>query len=129
MLECYQAYADYGDMMSLTEEIFTAAATTAGKGPEIEYQGEKIDLRPPFRRARMVDLVREVSGRELYGTELAEYYEDRVEPTLRQPTFVMDYPVEVSPLARKREDDPHFVERFELVVTGREWANNERLAA
>jgi lysyl-tRNA synthetase class 2 len=123
MLECYQAYADYHDMMSLTEEIVVAAATAAGRGLEIEYQREKIDLRPPYRRARMVDLVREVAGRELHGTELAEYYEDRVEPTLRQPTFVMDYPVEVSPLARRRSEDSRFVERFELVVAGREYAN------
>jgi lysyl-tRNA synthetase class 2 len=71
----------------------------------------------------MVDLVREATGRELAGKELAEAYEELVEPGLRQPTFVTDYPVEVSPLARRRSDDPRFVERFELVVLGREHAN------
>ena len=123
MLECYQAYADYEDMMSLTEEIIQAAAGAAGKGPEVEYEGEMIDLRPPFRRARMSDLVLEATGRQLFGAELAECYEERVEPALRQPTFVTDYPVEVSPLARRRADDPRFVERFELIVAGREFAN------
>jgi lysyl-tRNA synthetase, class II len=71
----------------------------------------------------MVDLVREATGREMAGEELADAYEEAVEPSLWEPTFVMDYPVEVSPLARRRDDDPRFVERFELVVTGREWAN------
>jgi lysyl-tRNA synthetase class 2 len=111
MLECYQAYADYEDMMTLTEEIVEASARTAGGDLEITYQGEKIDLRPPYRRARMVDLVREATGLELHGTELADRYEEEVEPKLRQPTFVMDYPVEVSPLARRRADDPRFVSR------------------
>jgi lysyl-tRNA synthetase class 2 len=123
MLEAYQAYADYEDMMALTEAIVEAAATVAGGGLEVTYQGEKIDLRPPFRRARMVDLVHEVTGAELAGAELVEAYEERVEPKLRQPTFVMDYPVEVSPLARRRADDPRFVERFELIAGGRELAN------
>ena len=123
MLECYQAFADYEDMMALTERIFEVAAEAAGGSLEVTYQGEKVDLRPPYRRARMVDLVREATGRELAGKELAEAYEELVEPGLRQPTFVTDYPVEVSPLARRRSDDPRFVERFELVVLGREHAN------
>jgi lysyl-tRNA synthetase class 2 len=71
----------------------------------------------------MVDLVREATGRELVGQALFAAYEDAVEPNLWQPTFVIDYPVEVSPLARRREDDPRFVERFELVATGRELGN------
>jgi lysyl-tRNA synthetase class 2 len=123
MLECYQAFADYEDMMALTEDIVQAAAGAAGGSIEIVYQGEKIDLRPPFRRARMVDLVREATGRDLDGAELVDCYEAQVEPGLRQPTFVLDYPVEVSPLARRRADDPRFVERFELIVGGRELAN------
>jgi lysyl-tRNA synthetase class 2 len=123
MLECYQAFADYEDMMTLTEEIVEAAAGAAGVGGEVVYQGERIELRPPYRRARMVDLVREAMGRELAGAELVEGYEAQVEPRLRQPTFVMDYPVEVSPLARRRADDPRFVERFELIAGGRELAN------
>jgi lysyl-tRNA synthetase class 2 len=123
MLECYQAFADYEDMMALTEKIVEEAARAAGDSLEVTYQGEKVDLRPPYRRARMVDLVRQATGRELAGKELVEAYEELVEPGLRQPTFVTDYPVEVSPLARRRSDDPRFVERFELVVLGREYAN------
>ena len=123
MLEAYQAFADYQDMMTLTEDIFRVAAEAAGGSLEVTYQGEKIDLRPPYRRARMVDLVREATGQELAGKELADRYEEKVEPGIRQPTFVIDYPVEVSPLARRRSDDPRFVERFELVIVGREHAN------
>ena len=123
MLEAYQAFADYQDMMTLTEDILRVAAEAAGGSLEVTYQGEKIDLRPPYRRARMVDLVREATGQELAGKELADRYEEKVEPGIRQPTFVIDYPVEVSPLARRRSDDPRFVERFELVIVGREHAN------
>ena len=123
MLEAYQAYATYEDMITLTEDIVQAAAVAAGRGLEVTYQGEKIELQPPFRRARMVDLVREATGRELAGNELVECYEELVEPNLRQPTFVLDYPLEVSPLARRRPDDPRFVERFELIASGRELAN------
>jgi lysyl-tRNA synthetase class 2 len=71
----------------------------------------------------MADLVRDATGRELAGHALAEAYEEEVEPELWQPTFVLDYPVEISPLARRRPDDPGFVERFELVIVGREHAN------
>ena len=123
MLEAYQAFADYQDIMTLTEDIFRVAAEAAGGLLEVTYQGEKIDLRPPYRRARMADLVREATGQELAGKELADSYEEKVEPGIRQPTFVTDYPVEVSPLARRRSDDPRFVERFELVIVGREHAN------
>ncbi len=123
MLECYQAYADYDDMMALTEAIVVAAAEAAGGPLEITYQGESLSLLPPFRRARMVDLVREATGRDLAGRELFQTYEEVVEPAIRQPTFVLDYPVETSPLARRRADDPRFVERFELVAVGRELAN------
>jgi len=123
MLECYQAYADYEDMMELTEGIVVAGAEAAGRPLDTSYQGRSIDLRPPFRRARMADLVLEATGRELAGHELYEAYEEHVEPGLWDPTFVLDYPVEVSPLARRSPDDPRFVERFELVAVGREHAN------
>lgn len=123
MLECYQAYADYEDMMALTEELVAEAAGAAGRSEDVVYQGEAIRLSPPFRRERMQDLVLEATGRELVGPELMKVYEEAVEPTLRQPTFVIDYPVETSPLARRRADDPRFVERFELVCVGRELAN------
>ncbi|HEX6487330.1 MAG TPA: lysine--tRNA ligase [Candidatus Dormibacteraeota bacterium] len=123
MLEAYQAYATYEDVMELTEQLVSAAAGAAGGGLEITYQGRALDLTPPYRRERMADLVREATGRELVGLELFEAYEEHVEPAIWDPVFVIDYPVEVSPLARKRPDDPRFVERFELVIAGREHAN------
>ncbi|MEP7104369.1 MAG: lysine--tRNA ligase [Chloroflexota bacterium] len=123
MLEAYQAYATYEDMMELSEALIVAGAEAAGTPLRTTYQGEDIDLTPPFKRATMSDLVREATGRDLAGAELDEVFEAEVQPKLRQPTFVLDYPVEVSPLARRREDDPRFVERFELVIAGREYAN------
>lgn len=123
MLECYQAYADYEEMMRLTEAIVVAGAEATDSPLCITYQGEQIDLRPPYRRERMQDLVLEATGRELVGMELNDVFEEEVLPSLRQPTFVLDYPVEVSPLARRRADDPRFVERFELIAVGRELAN------
>jgi lysyl-tRNA synthetase class 2 len=123
MLEAYQAYATYEDMMELTEALLVAAAGAAGTSLQTTYQGEEIDLTPPFRRATMRDLVREATGRDLAGPELDQVFEAEVQPKLRQPTFVLDYPVEVSPLARRLADDPRFVERFELIIAGREYAN------
>ena len=148
MLESYQAYATYEDTMELVEGLVAAAASAAGRDLEIVYQGEAISLRAPFRRARMVDLVREATGIDVlalpetadlaraatsagvrlepgaaWGQVVNELFEQKVEAGLRQPTFVIDYPVEVSPLARRREDDPRFTERFEIVVTGRELGN------
>ena len=123
MLETYEAFATYEDVMRLVEDLVVAAAEAAGTGLEIIYQGRPLNLRPPFRRERMADLVLEATGRELGGLELFEAYEEHVEPGIWDPVFVIDYPVEVSPLARRREDDPRFVERFELVVAGREHAN------
>ncbi|MDQ6898487.1 MAG: lysine--tRNA ligase [Candidatus Dormibacteraeota bacterium] len=122
-LECYQAFTDLSGMLELTERIVNAAAEAAGTEPEVEYEGQRILLRPPFQRRRMVDLVAEKTDRQLTGVALAEAYEQLVEPALVQPTFVTDYPVETSPLARRREDDPRFVERFELIIGGREYAN------
>src|SRR5947208_15832049 len=71
----------------------------------------------------MADLVLEYTGRRAAGEELNDLFEEHVEPRLRQPTFVIGYPVEISPLARPREDDPRFVERFEHIILGREYAN------
>jgi lysyl-tRNA synthetase class 2 len=123
LLESYQAYADYEDVMQLVEDIIVVAAMAAEKPLETSYQGESVDLTPPFRRERMADLVLEHTGRHAVGEELNDLFEEHVEPRLRQPTFVLDYPVEISPLARPREDDPRFVERFELIILGREYAN------
>jgi len=109
--------------MRLVEDLFVVAAMAAGRPLETSYQGEAVDLTPPFRRERMADLVLEHTGKHAVGEELNELFEEHVEPRLRQPTFVIDYPVEISPLARPREDDPRFVERFELIILGREYAN------
>jgi lysyl-tRNA synthetase class 2 len=123
MLECYEAYADYDDVMRLVEDMIVASTAAAGRTSQITYQGEEISLAPPFRRARMADLVLEHTGKQAVGKELNDLFEEDVQARLREPTFVTDYPIEVSPLARPRDDDPRFVERFELVVLGREYAN------
>jgi lysyl-tRNA synthetase class 2 len=123
LLECYQAYADYEDMMQLTEDLMVVSAMASNRPLETSYEGESVDLTPPYRRERMADLVLEHTGRNAEGEELNDLFEEHVQPRLRQPTFVLDYPVEVSPLARPREDDPRFVERFELIILGREYAN------
>jgi len=149
MLESYEAYADYHDVMDLTEALLQRAATAAVGTLELTYQGREVSLAGPFRRATLLDLVREATRRpELtYDLELAdlralcaehevhtedawgagklmlELYEALVEHTLWDPTFVIDYPVEVSPLARKHRSEPHVTERFELIVTGREFGN------
>ena len=123
MLESYEAYVDYHDVMKLVEDIIVAAAGAAERPLATSYQGEAVDLSPPFRRERMADLVLEHTGRQAYGIELNDLFEQHVEPKLRQPTFVLDYPVEISPLARRCDYDPRFVERFELIILGREYAN------
>ena len=99
------------------------ATAAAGRTSKITYQGEAIDLTPPLRRERMADLVSEHTDRQAFGKELNDLFEEHVQPKLREPTFVTDYPIEISPLARPRDDDPRFVERFELIILGREYAN------
>jgi lysyl-tRNA synthetase class 2 len=123
MLECYEAYADYNDVMRLVEDMVVTATAAAGRTSKITYQGEEIDLTPPLRRERMADLVLEHTGRQAVGMELNDLFEEHVQTKLREPTFVTDYPIELSPLARPREDDQRFVERFELIILGREYAN------
>ncbi|NDG23737.1 MAG: lysine--tRNA ligase [Synechococcaceae bacterium WBB_10_009] len=148
-IEVYQAYADYGDMMDLTEQLIAHVAQQVCGGTRLSYQGTDIDLTPPWRRATMHDLVREATGldftsfgsraeaaaaMEAQGLEvpaladsvgrlLVEAFEQRVEAHLIQPTFVIDYPVENSPLARAHRSKPGLVERFELFIVGRETAN------
>jgi len=123
LLESYEAYVDYHDVMRLVEDIIVASAGAAQRPLATSYQGEVVDLTPPYRRERMADLVLEHTGRQAYGIELNDLFEEHVEPTLRQPTFVIDYPIEISPLAQRCDYDPRFVERFELIILGREYAN------
>jgi lysyl-tRNA synthetase class 2 len=148
MLELYQAYADYSDIMSLTEELVSAVAQEVTGSMVVEYQGVALDFRPPWRRATLEDLVSEQVGEEVSlemepgrldrlmerfgieahdawgpGKKVAELYEATTESTLIQPTFVCDFPVEISPLARDHRSKVGRVERFEAFVAGRELAN------
>jgi len=123
MLESYQAYADYEDVMRLVEDLLVETSAAAGRPLVTTYQDEQVDLTPPYKRERMADLVLEHTGRQAAGKELNDLFEEHVQPKLRDPTFVIDYPIEISPLARRRDDDPRFVERFELIILGREYAN------
>jgi lysyl-tRNA synthetase, class II len=148
MLEAYQAFADYTDMMTLTEQLVADAAMAATGSTEVEVDGERFDLTPPWPRRTLRELVAEHAqvdvhpsmGKEALrkvasqldvpvedswdaGKLVLEIYEKTTEAALRGPVFVLDYPREVSPLARAHRDDPALVERFEVIVAGRELAN------
>ncbi|MEA5571453.1 lysine--tRNA ligase [Calothrix sp. UHCC 0171] len=149
-IEVYQAYADYHDMMDLTEGIITTVAKDVIGELQITYQGEEVNLTPPWRRVTMHDLVKESTGLDFatfstveeakvacknadipgvdecnsLGKLLVLAFEEKVETTLIQPTFVIDYPVENSPLAKPHRHKPGLVERFELFIVGRETANS-----
>ena len=148
MLEFYEAYADYRDAMDFTESLLRRLARDAVGTEQLVWQGESIDLAPAFRRLSVRDAVVEHNPQlgagvddpqalagyaESLGIEvgphwgngkvLLEVFEKTAEAALIQPTFVTDYPVEVSPLARPRDDNPAVTERFELIVAGREIAN------
>jgi lysyl-tRNA synthetase class 2 len=148
MLEAYQAYADYTDIADLLESLVQSVAQEVIGGLELTVDGKTISLDGPWRRVRMTDLVSEVIGEDVSferseddlkamckardipvnpwwgkGALIAELYEKAVEHTLVQPTIVMDYPLEISPLARTHRDDPNLTERFEIIVAGRELAN------
>ena len=148
MLEFYEAYASYEDAMDLTEELLRGLARELLGSECIEWQGESIDLAPAFARLSMRDavvaenpgLAGQLDDRDALaghattlgigvepqwgvGKLLLEIFEKTAEGRLRQPTFVIDYPTEVSPLARPRDDDPGVTERFELIIAGREIAN------
>ncbi|MEZ0537518.1 lysine--tRNA ligase [Caldicellulosiruptoraceae bacterium PP1] len=147
-IEIYQAYADYKDMMDLTENLIVNAAKEVLGTLKINYQGQEIDLTPPWDRLTMVDAIKkytnvdfsnvtsleqarnlanelgvEIEERYSIGHIINEVFEQKVEEHLVQPTFIMDYPVEVSPLAKRKQDNNNFTERFELFITCRELAN------
>ncbi|MDZ4654311.1 MAG: lysine--tRNA ligase [Coriobacteriia bacterium] len=148
MLEAYQAYTNLEGMMDLTEGIITAAASEALGILAVTYQGTEIDLTPPWPRRTMLELTSAAAGDEVSfdvsdahlrhlcdhhgvshdpswgkGKLITELFEKLVEGTLVQPTFVTEYPLETSPLARKKPGYPELAERFELIITGRELAN------
>lgn len=149
MLEFYQAYATYHDMMDITEELVSWLSQEVNESMEIEYQGTKVDLTPPWRRLTMDEALIEIGGvdpdvlkdndkvlalaRATKGVKLeplagpgkakTALFELLVEEKLIDPTFITSYPIEVSPLARRNEQDPTVTDRFELFITGREIAN------
>ncbi|MDO4788262.1 MAG: lysine--tRNA ligase [Johnsonella sp.] len=148
LMELYQAYTDYYGMMDLTENLFRHLAKEVCQSTEIPYAEAMIDLGKPFARITMLDAVKQYSGvdftqirdtdearaiakekhvefeeRHTKGDILNLFFEEFVEKHLIQPTFVMDYPIEVSPLTKKKPDNPEFVERFELFIYGREMCN------
>ena len=148
MMELYQAFADYTDIMDLTEVLFVNAAIDATGSSVVLIDDVEVDLAQPWRRVRMVDLVSEATGVTVHpsqsrdelvalaqkhgvkvenhhgpGKIIEEMFEHLCESSLREPTFVTGHPVEISPLAREDRNDPHLTERFELFVGGRELAN------
>ena len=147
-IELYAAYEDYNDMMDITEEIISTVAQKVLGTTKITYQGTPIDLTPGWRRLPMIDAIKEVTGVDFNeintdeeaseaarklgievegtlerGNVINLVFEEKVEETLVQPTFIMDYPVEVSPLTKRKPSDPRLVERFEVFIGGREYGN------
>ncbi|MGX7060294.1 lysine--tRNA ligase [Vagococcus humatus] len=148
MLEVYTAYADYRDVMDLTEGIITSVAQNVLGKLDIQYGDKAINLNGPWKRIHMVDAIKEQTGvdfwREMtdeearaiakehnihvedhmdYGHVINEFFEEFVEETLIQPTFVYGHPVSISPLAKKNTEDPRFTDRFEVFIVGKEYGN------
>ncbi len=148
MMELYQAYANYEDIMDLMEEMVIHIVGKVNNGLEIEYQGEKINFAKPWRRLSMIDAIKEyadVDFKEISTDEEARkvavakgltikkddskgkiinaIFEEYVEPKLIQPTFIIGHPVEISPLAKRNALNPEFTDRFEVFIYGRETAN------
>ena len=148
LMELYQAYTDYNGMMELTESMFRAVARAVCGSAVITYQGKEIDMEQPFRRATMLELIKEDAGVDFSsiltdedaraiakehhieyeeyhkrGDIIALFFEEYCEDKLIQPTFVLDHPIEISPLTKKKPGHPELVERFELFINGWEMAN------
>ena len=148
-IEFYQAYANLEDMMNLIEEIISKTAQKVLGTTKITYQGQEIDLTPSWRRITMIDAVKEVTGVDFHtittdeeaqaaarkanvpidpikttrGDIIVAFFDEKVEETLIQPTFIYEYPIENSPLAKKMPNDERMTQRFELFIGGREYAN------
>ena len=150
MLELYAAFEDYNDMMNITEELFSRTANDVLGTTKITYGEQEIDLAPGWKRISMIDSIKEATGinfneintdeeavalarekkitipdptKETTGDVISLFFEEYVEKTLIQPTFVYDYPVEISPLAKRSVKDPRLTERFEVFIGGREYGN------
>lgn len=148
MLEVYKAYADYTDMMKLTEELVSSVALEVLGTTKIEYQDEVIDLAPPWTRIPMLEAIKQYTGIDFTqiadeeaakaavrnlglkvedgatrGRLINDVFEEFVEPKLIQPTFIIDYPIEISPLAKRKTEDPAYTYRFEAFIYAREMAN------
>ena len=148
-MEFYSAYEDYNDMMNISEELISTVAQNVLGTTKLNYEGMEIDLTPGWRRVSMIESIKEVTGvdfntiqtdeeaqaiakekhvefeeiKNTRGHIINEFFETFVEETLIQPTFITDYPVEISPLTKRRKDDTRLVERFELFIGGREYGN------
>ncbi len=148
MLEIYQAYGDYETMMELCEDMISSCALDVLGTPEVEYEGQRVDLTPPWKRVRVWDAMEMWAGvkyddlkdddqarrvaRDLdlkmdrpptKANVINKLLDEKVEPNLKEPTFLMDYPVEVSPLAKRKPDQPDLTSRFEVFVAGKELGN------
>ncbi len=146
-VELYQAYTDYNGMMDITERMFIHLANKVKGTLKFTYQGEEISFEAPWERLTMVEAVKKVTGIDFnsddldslvssakaigvqlpddvtWGKALYEVFDQKVEETLVQPTFILDYPVEVSPLAKRKASDPRLTERFEFFISRREMGN------
>ena len=148
-IELYEAYANYHDMMDITEEIFQRCSQKVCGTTKITYQGTEIELGGKWKRISMIDSIKEVTGidfntintdeeavalakerkieipagKETRGNIISLFFDEYVEQTLIQPTFIYDYPIEISPLAKKCKNDPRLTERFEAFIGGREYGN------
>ena len=149
-IELYEAYADYHDMMDMVEELFSKCAIKVKGTTKVIYQEQEIDLTPGWKRISMIDSIKEACGvdfntihtdeeavalakernieipdktKETRGDVISLFFDEYVEKTLVQPTFIYDYPIEISPLAKKKKEEPRLTERFEVFIGGREYGN------